>query len=78
MPVILSRAGGGGRAGRANGSGDRHPALRIAEILRSRPPHGGLAAQNDRRGEGGVRIEDMVVIENGKARVMSHAPKLVA
>ncbi len=25
---------------------------------------------------GGVRIEDMVVIENGKARVMSRAPKL--
>jgi len=28
-------------------------------------------------GWGGVRIEDMVLIENGKARVMSHAPKLV-
>ncbi len=27
---------------------------------------------------GGVRIEDMVVIENGKARVMSRAPKLQA
>jgi Xaa-Pro aminopeptidase len=27
-------------------------------------------------GWGGVRIEDMVVLENGKARVMSHAPKL--
>jgi Xaa-Pro aminopeptidase len=26
---------------------------------------------------GGVRIEDVVVLENGKARVMSHAPKLV-
>jgi Xaa-Pro aminopeptidase len=25
---------------------------------------------------GGVRIEDIVVMENGKARVMSHAPKL--
>ncbi len=25
---------------------------------------------------GGVRIEDMVVMENGKARVLSHAPKL--
>lgn len=25
---------------------------------------------------GGVRIEDVVVMENGKARVMSHAPKL--
>jgi len=23
-----------------------------------------------------VRIEDMVVFENGKARVMSHAPKV--
>ena len=55
---------------------------RGAEILRSDPPVDfrtwfGIA-QNDRRGEGGVRIEDMVVIENGKARVMSHAPKLVA
>jgi len=28
-------------------------------------------------GWGGVRIEDMVVLENGKARVMSRAPKLV-
>jgi Xaa-Pro aminopeptidase len=28
-------------------------------------------------GWGGVRIEDMVVFENGKARVMSHAPKLM-
>ena len=27
-------------------------------------------------GWGGVRIEDMVVLENGKARVMSQAPKL--
>ena len=27
-------------------------------------------------GWGGVRIEDMVVLENGSARVMSHAPKL--
>ncbi len=27
---------------------------------------------------GGVRIEDMIVIENGKARVMSRAPKLQA
>ena len=32
------------------------------------------APQNDTM-EGGVRIEDMVVIENGKARVMSRAPK---
>jgi Xaa-Pro aminopeptidase len=29
-------------------------------------------------GWGGVRIEDMVVLENGKARVMSRAPKLQA
>jgi len=29
-------------------------------------------------GWGGVRIEDMVVLEDGKARVMSHAPKLQA
>ena len=28
-------------------------------------------------GWGGVRIEDVVVMEGGKARVMSHAPKLV-
>jgi Xaa-Pro aminopeptidase len=27
-------------------------------------------------GWGGIRIEDMVVLENGKARVMSKAPKL--
>jgi Xaa-Pro aminopeptidase len=26
---------------------------------------------------GGVRIEDMVVLENGKARIMTHAPKLL-
>lgn len=29
-------------------------------------------------GWGGVRIEDMVVLENGKARVMSRAPKVLA
>lgn len=29
------------------------------------------------QGWGGVRIEDMVVIENGKARVMTRAPKLM-
>jgi Xaa-Pro aminopeptidase len=28
-------------------------------------------------GWGGVRIEDMAVIENGRARVMTHAPKIV-
>jgi len=28
-------------------------------------------------GWGGVRIEDMVVIQNGRARVMTHAPKLL-
>ena len=27
-------------------------------------------------GWGGVRIEDMAVIENGRARVLTHAPKL--
>ena len=27
-------------------------------------------------GWGGVRIEDMVVLEQGRARLMSHAPKL--
>lgn len=27
-------------------------------------------------GRGGVRIEDVVVLENGRARVLSHAPKL--
>ena len=27
-------------------------------------------------GWGGVRIEDVVVLENGKARLLSHAPKL--
>jgi Xaa-Pro aminopeptidase len=29
-------------------------------------------------GWGGVRIEDQVVLENGRARIMSHAPKLLA
>ena len=29
-------------------------------------------------GWGGVRIEDMVVLENGKARIMTRAPKLMA
>ena len=28
-------------------------------------------------GWGGVRIEDMVVLENGKARVMTHAPRVL-
>jgi Xaa-Pro aminopeptidase len=27
-------------------------------------------------GWGGIRIEDVVVLENGRARVLSHAPKL--
>ena len=53
---------------------------RGAEILRSDPPVDfrtwfGIA-QNDIGEKAG--IEDMVVIENGKARVMSHAPKLGA
>jgi len=28
-------------------------------------------------GWGGVRIEDVVVLENGRARVLSHAAKLI-
>jgi Xaa-Pro aminopeptidase len=28
-------------------------------------------------GWGGVRIEDMVVLEDGKARIMTRAPKLM-
>jgi Xaa-Pro aminopeptidase len=27
-------------------------------------------------GWGGVRIEDVVILEKGRARVLSHAPKL--
>ena len=79
---VIAEAGYGENFGHGLGHGVGmlvHEAPRLARTARDELKDGMVATIEPGiyiTGWGGVRIEDMVVFENGKARVMSHAPKL--
>ena len=79
---VIEEAGYGENFGHGLGHGVGllvHEAPRLAKTSKDELKDGMVATIEPGiyiSGWGGVRIEDMVVIENGKARVMSHAPRL--
>jgi len=80
---VIAEAGYGDNFGHGLGHGVGmlvHEAPRIAKTAKDTLTDGMVATVEPGiylTGWGGIRIEDMVVFENGKARVMSHAPKLM-
>lgn len=80
---VIEAAGYGDKFGHGLGHGVGmlvHEAPRLAKMSTDELQEGMVATIEPGiyiPGWGGVRIEDVVVFENGKARVMSHAPKLV-
>ncbi len=80
---VIAEAGYGENFGHGLGHGVGmlvHEAPRLARTAKDELKDGMVATVEPGiylTGWGGVRIEDMVVFENGKARVMSHAPKLM-
>ncbi len=81
---VIEAAGYGDKFGHGLGHGVGlliHEAPRLAKISSDELREGMVVTIEPGiyiTGWGGVRIEDMVVIENGRARVMTHAPKLMA
>ena len=81
---VISEAGYGENFGHGLGHGVGlmvHESPRLAKNAKEQLKDGMVATVEPGiyiTGWGGVRIEDMVVIENGRARVLSHAPKLGA
>jgi len=79
---VIAEAGYGENFGHGLGHGVGllvHEAPRLAKSSKDEMKDGMVATIEPGiyiSGWGGVRIEDMVVFEKGKARVMSHAPKL--
>jgi Xaa-Pro aminopeptidase len=80
---VIEEAGYGDKFGHGLGHGVGmlvHEAPRLAKLSKDEMQDGMVATIEPGiyiPGWGGVRIEDMVVFENGKARVMSHASKLM-
>jgi Xaa-Pro aminopeptidase len=80
---VIAEAGYGDNFGHGLGHGVGllvHESPRLAKLSKDELKDGMVATIEPGiyiSGWGGVRIEDMVVFENGKARVMSHAPKLM-
>ncbi len=81
---VIAEAGYGENFGHGLGHGIGllvHESPRLARMSKDELKDGMVATIEPGiyiSGWGGVRIEDMVVMENGKARLMSHAPKLQA
>ncbi|MCH7576411.1 MAG: aminopeptidase P family protein [Chloroflexi bacterium] len=81
---VIAEAGYGENFGHGLGHGVGllvHESPRLARMSKDELKDGMVATIEPGiyiSGWGGVRIEDMVVMENGKARLMSHAPKLQA
>lgn len=79
---VIAEAGYGERFGHGLGHGVGmlvHESPRLAKTSKDELKDGMVTSIEPGiyiSGWGGVRIEDMVVIENGKARVLSRAPKL--
>lgn len=79
---VIDAAGYGDKFGHGLGHGVGmlvHEAPRLAKMSKDELREGMVATIEPGiyiPGWGGVRIEDMIVFENGNARVMSHAPKL--
>ncbi len=79
---VIAEAGYGENFGHGLGHGVGllvHEAPRLARASKDELRDGMVATIEPGiyiSGWGGVRIEDMVVMEKGKARVMSQAPKL--
>jgi Xaa-Pro aminopeptidase len=80
---VIAEAGYGENFGHGLGHGVGlliHEAPRVARMSRDELKNGMVVTIEPGiyiTGWGGVRIEDMVVLENGKARVMTRAPKLM-
>ena len=80
---VIAEAGYGEQFGHGLGHGVGlliHEAPRLAKASKDELKDGMVVTIEPGiyiKGWGGVRIEDMVVIENGKARVMTRAPKLM-
>jgi len=80
---VIEEAGHGERFGHGLGHGvglEVHESPRLAKTSKDVLAEGMVATIEPGiyiTGWGGVRIEDMVVLENGKARVMSRAPKVL-
>lgn len=80
---VIEEAGYGDKFGHGLGHGVGmlvHEAPRLAKMSKDEMQDGMVATIEPGiyiPGWGGIRIEDMVVFEDGKARVMSHAPKLM-
>ena len=81
---VIAEAGYGENFGHGLGHGVGllvHESPRLARMSKDELKDGMVATIEPGiyiSGWGGVRIEDMIVTENGKARSMSHAPKLQA
>jgi Xaa-Pro aminopeptidase len=80
---VITEAGYGENFGHGLGHGVGlliHEAPRLARLSKDELQDGMVVTIEPGiylTGWGGVRIEDMAVLENGKARIMSRAPKLV-
>jgi Xaa-Pro aminopeptidase len=80
---VIAEAGYGANFGHGLGHGVGlliHEAPRVARLSKDDLKDGMVVTIEPGiylTGWGGVRIEDMAVLQDGKARIMTHAPKLM-